>query len=449
MKILITVHHFPPHYKGGAEWRAYRTAQELTRRGHQVKVVCIERIDAATGRYGSLFPYQKLTWEDEVYDGLMVRRLFFNLGDAPDTLRWEYDNPWIGEHFKKLLAEFQPDVFHMIGGYLITASALRVAIDLSIPTVVSLTDFWFLCKRVNMLRSNGQLSTLPINTTVCARCLGEEKRRFRWPGKLLPSGLVDLFWRYKKSHIKKVESRQRFLKDTLNRVDVIISPSQFLRQAFISEGIRQDRIIYSRQGRTFPKSKTGEVEKSTPSSIRVGYIGQIAKIKGLHILFQAVLALPDIPLKVMAYGDTSPFPAYTRFLQRFLAKDSRLALCGPYPSEELSHVLSGLDLLVVPSLWYENSPNVILEAFSHHVPVIASNLGGMAELVHHEINGLLFNPGNPLDLANQIRRIIMEPGLLAKLSSGIEPVKSLADEMQELEEIYCRVVKANARQCEV
>jgi len=100
-----------------------------------------------------------------------------------------------------------------------------------------------------------------------------------------------------------------------------------------------------------------------------------------------------------------------------------------------------LDVVVVPSLWYENSPNVILEAFAHRTPVIVSDLGGMAELVEEGVNGLCFPPGEAASLATALRRLIEEPGLLARLRAGIKPVKTVAEEMTELQAIYRAVVK--------
>ena len=99
-----------------------------------------------------------------------------------------------------------------------------------------------------------------------------------------------------------------------------------------------------------------------------------------------------------------------------------------------------LDVVVVPSINYENSPNVILQAFVYRTPVVVSNLGGMAELVEHEKNGLLFNPGDASDLALQLRRLKEDTDLLYRLREGIGTVKSMAEEMDELLEIYRRFV---------
>lgn len=435
MKIVIAVHHFPPRYTGGAELRAYRTAAALRARSHEVHVVCVERID--TGPVGSV------AWEDSAYDGIAVRRLSFNLAAAPDPFRWEYDNPWIGHHLREFLDEQYPDVFHLIGGYLMSGRALRVAHQLGIPTVVTLTDFWFLCRRIWMLRSNGQVSTLPINAVTCARCLGEEKRRYRLPGRIAPR-LMDAFWRLQKTQIRNVEARMAFLCQTLNQVDAIISPSQFLRSIFIEAGVEPERIIFSRQGRDFPDLMPEMLEKTPSSGLRVGYIGQIAWHKGVHLLFEAARRMPNASLSVRAYGDTTPFPEYTARLRRLMAGSERLKLAGVYRRQEVSQVLRELDVIVVPSLWYENSPNAILEAFAHRTPVVASNLGALAELVRDEENGLLFAPGDADDLARQLRRLLDDPCLLPALRAGIGPVKSVAQEIDELEEIY-RAVAGDGR----
>jgi glycosyltransferase involved in cell wall biosynthesis len=432
LKILIAVHHFPPRYTGGAEWRAYRTAEALQARGHEIRIVCVEHIDAG--------PQNGVAWEDDTYQGVAVRRLSFNQAAAPDPFRWEYDNPWIGHHLQTFLTEFCPDVFHLISGYLISGRVLQVANELGISTVVTLTDYWFLCPRVTLLRSNGQISTLPIDAATCARCLGEEKRRYRLPGRIVP-GLMDHFWHSQKTQIRNVEARMTFLRQTLNQVDVIISPSQFLRNIFIEAGVEPDRITFSRQGRDFPDLEMGLLTKTSAPKLRVGYMGQITWHKGVHVLFDAVRRMPDAPLAVWAYGDTIPFPEYTARLRRLAAEDKRLQLAGLYNRQEMSQVFHQLDVIVVPSLWYENSPNVILEAYAHRTPVVASNLGGMAEMVRDGEDGLLFAPGNADSLARQLRRLIDDPSLLPRLRAGIEPIKSLAQEMDELEAIYRRVIR--------
>lgn len=439
MKILLAVHHFPPRYTNGAEWRAVRTAKALQARGHSVRAVCVERIDA---------PDDRQTWEDDVFEGIPVRRLSISRGSGAKRFRWEYDHPWIGEQIRHLIDETHPDIFHLISGYLMTGRVLRESHACGIPSVITLTDFWFLCPRIQLLRSDDTLSTLPIDAVTCAKCLGEEQRRYRLPARIAP-GLMGMLWKTQAGRIAQVEERMTFLRDSLNQADAIISPSQFLRSVFVQSGVEPERIVFSRQGRDFPGLTPALTEKTPADRLRIGYIGQISAIKGVHVLFEAVQALPGARLSVQAFGDTRPFPDYVAQLERMAALDGRIKLAGVRNQHEMTQVLRELDVVVVPSVWYENSPNVILEAFAHLTPVITSALGGMAELVQHETNGLLFAPGDPADLSRQLRRLLEEPELLGRLRAGIMPVKGSADEMDELEAIYRSVVSERALQVHI
>ncbi|MBI3243381.1 MAG: glycosyltransferase family 4 protein [Chloroflexi bacterium] len=432
MKILMAVHHFPPRYKGGAEWETHRRANALQARGHQVRVVSVERIDAG--------PEQGVSWEDDEFDGVKVRRLSFKMAAAPDPFRWEYDNLWIGDHLSQLITEDRPDIFHLISGYLMSGRALLAARELGIPSLVSLTDFWFLCRRITMLRSDGSLSTLPISPMSCARCLGEEKRRYSLPNKFAP-GLMDVFWQTQKKEIGQFEARMNFLKKALSQVNGVISPSRFLQSVYVDWGVPQEKIFFSRQGRDFPDLPTGALGKKPSDTLRVGYLGQVTHLKGVHVLIEAVKRLPNLPISLEVHGDLSHFPHYVSQLRQLIGNDSRIRLAGPYNRRsELTRVMQNLDVTVVPSLWYENSPNVILESFAHQTPVLASDMGGMSELVQEGVSGLLFKLGDAGDLARKLRWLLDEPDLLVKLRAGIRPTKTVAQEMDQLEAVYCQIV---------
>ncbi|MFQ3661910.1 MAG: glycosyltransferase, partial [Chloroflexaceae bacterium] len=175
---------------------------------------------------------------------------------------------------------------------------------------------------------------------------------------------------------------------------------------------------------------------------RLGYLGQIVPHKGVHLLVQAVRQLPlhGRPIQLRIFGNPEQNPSYTRRLQTLMGADPRMTLAGPFSSEQLPTVLSELDLTVVPSIWYENSPLTIREAHATGRPVITSRLGGMAELVRDEIDGLHFAPGDAGDLARQIQRLRNEPGLLERLRAGVRRPPSIDDEMAELIEAYRLVI---------
>lgn len=431
MKILIAVHHFPPTYTAGAEQEAYQFASGLQKLGHEVRIICVENIhDGSTSG---------ISWVDTDYAGLPVRRLSYNLNSIPDQDQFEYDNPWIGEQVSALLTAFQPDIFHLVSGYLITGRSIRIAKEFGIPTVISLEDFWFLCKRITLMRSDGTLSTLPIDPIACVQCLGEQKRRYRIPGSIVP-GLMQHYWETQKDQAKAVEDRIRFQNETLRQADLLIGRSKFLTTTYIQAGVDPERIIFSRQGMDTSIIASGTKQKSMVPYLRIGYIGQIAGHKGVHIIIDAVKKLVGMPIQVKIYGKADAFPRYTRQLLKKAGSDNRIEFAGSFQRQDLPQVMAGLDILVVPSLWYENSPNVILEAFANKIPVIASNLGGMAELVQDGRTGLLFETGNADDLAQKIRHLWETPDILNRLSENIPPVKTIEADVEELVDRYRNLI---------
>jgi glycosyltransferase involved in cell wall biosynthesis len=431
MKVVIGVHHFPPHHIGGGENEAYRVAKGLLDRGHEVNVICVE--DIQTGSAPGLF------FIDDLYKGVPVRRLFYNHHLIPDKTRFEYDNPWIGDHLKMFLAEQVPDIYFQISGYLLTGSTLRAAAELGLPVVVELTEFWFLCPRINMLKSDGRLSSLPFNPVDCARCLGEEKRRFRIPGKLVP-GVMEQYWRQQKVPINQIEQRSISLNNTLAGVDQFISPSRFLREMYIESGLPEDKIIFIRQGVELAGNRTQSLVTQKSDKLRIGYLGQIAPHKGTLLLAQAIKSISDPRLKASFYGDTLTNPGYVNEIRQLIANDSRMELAGTYHSPaELEKILLNLDVLVMTSVWYENSPTVILEAYSCNTPVIAAKLGGMAELVQDGQNGFLFEPGNAADLAVKIKRLLDQKELLQEFQGNIAPVKTVKQQIDEFENLFISI----------
>jgi glycosyltransferase involved in cell wall biosynthesis len=113
------------------------------------------------------------------------------------------------------------------------------------------------------------------------------------------------------------------------------------------------------------------------------------------------------------------FADYVAALQQRAAGDPRIRFAGAFAGERLDEVLAGLDLLVVPSIWYENTPFVVLEAFAAGVPVVASELGGLTELVQPGRQGWLFPAGDARALAELLRTCVAEPQRFDRLEVQI------------------------------
>jgi len=143
------------------------------------------------------------------------------------------------------------------------------------------------------------------------------------------------------------------------------------------------------------------------------------------------------------------YPAYVQELQQLAGTDQRITFHGRFDNSRVATILADLDVVVVPSIWYENSPLAIMEAQAAGTPVITAHLGGMAELVRDGIDGLHFQPGDASDLARQLQRLLDHPDLLLQLRAQIDPPRSIDQEMADLLELYDRICRQPASILEI
>jgi glycosyltransferase involved in cell wall biosynthesis len=430
MRILIAAHGFPPTHSSGAERRAERTARSLAAHGHQVEVVAVEQIDS---------PMRRLDSKLEGF--LLVHRLHYSLDDTDNRFRAGYAHPWVAEQLQKLLREGKFDVVHLISGYLIGADAIYLAHQFGAAAVVTLTEYWFMCARMNLIQITGKVCSGPETDEKCARCMKEDLRRFRLPALYAPD-LAAAFWSLGGMHlvghdkIQDIRLRREWLKPALEAADVVICPSKFLYDTFARHHFRTDHFRVMRQGLVLPEQLPERT--ASEAALRLCYIGQIKYHKGIDLLLKAVIQLFDQGYNLLLdlWGDDQQDPEYSAQLKHLSDGHPAVYWNGRFVGPRVWEILAESDVLVIPSRWYENSPNVILEANHARVPVIATNLGGMAELVSHQADGLLFELNDADDLARQIQRLIDEPDLLPRLQAGINPVKTLKVEVDQLVQQY-------------
>lgn len=433
MKIVLPVHHFPPTYNSGAELYTFRLARWLKNHGHQVEVVCIESITRGQAN--------ELTAVFDTYEDVPVWRLSYNYTLAPDTELWSYYNPLLYDWFRKYLAEFEPDLVHFQGGYLIGVAPLEAVQAAGIPNVLTLHDYWFICPRITLRRGDDSLcSTVPNDPVDCAWCMGLAGRRQRLPDELTYGIYGKVMRRFSLENERKgISNRRVRLLQALTIPNKIIAPSQYLASRF-APFVDSSRVIFCRYGLDLEPL----VEKQRPPdfhNLRIGFIGQIAPHKGIHLLIEAFKALrtEQRPIELHIYGSLEANPAYVKKLKRLAQADPRIFFHGRFENSRVAEILSGLEVTVVPSTWYENSPLAIMEAHAAGTPVITAALGGMAELVRDGVDGLHFAPLSSSDLARQLQRLIDEPNLLESLRSGVQKPRAIKDEMADLLNIYAEV----------
>jgi glycosyltransferase involved in cell wall biosynthesis len=433
--VVVAVHGYPPTFGGGAERRAERTARGLLRRGYRVAVLCVE--SAADDRPG-------VPWQDSIQDGVLVRRLFFDARAGRDRFRTSYANPLVAMALRDLIRAWRPSLVHLFSGYLLTASVVDAARAASLPTVVTLTDYWWLCHQITLIRTDGSRCDGP-SIPACTRCQAETFRRYRIPARAWPGG-AGAFWKLAErsptlGHMVG-EAQQRQRRDTLlaalGHADALIAPSHYLAQYYVREGVDPAKLRVWRQG----VDARGVLPRQPSDALRFGYLGQIKSHKGIDVLLEAWAQLGGPRRRrLVLYGSDAGEAAYGQRVRHSIAALDAVTWPGEFGNGGPWAALADLDVLVVPSRWPENSPNSILEARAARVPVVGSDLGGVAELVQHEENGLLFRVDDPADLARQLQRLLDEPTLVERLRERTPPVPSVDDEVDQISTLYLEILE--------
>ncbi|MDB6138344.1 MAG: glycosyl transferase group 1 [Verrucomicrobiaceae bacterium] len=216
----------------------------------------------------------------------------------------------------------------------------------------------------------------------------------------------------------------------MNRV---ISLCDWTRALLLLNGVPAGRIAQVRHGLPFPSSPVRDNEGPSSLPLRLAFMGRLDATKGIDLLMDALGLVPGLPacLDLFVIAGESE-----RKSLRSACKDSRIRLQAPVPPLEVVPTLGKYDALLVPSRWLETGPLVVLEAFAAGIPVIGSNLGGIAEKVRHEVDGLLVEAPTAIAWKAVLDRLADEPGLLGRLRSGVKPPRTMAEVAEEMHAIY-------------
>lgn len=444
MKIVLTVHQFFPEYFSGTEVLTYSVARELLARGHEVAVF--------TG-----YPARELMPDAQRFDkyeieGISVYRFhhgFVPMGGQQVLSEIEYDNHLVAGYFKRLLLDIKPDIVHFFHLSRLGASLVDVVRELDVPAYYTPTDFWAVCPTSQLLLPDGRVCPGPSShggSCVKHVALLTHWRHYSSVVKHLPDVTIDAFAVVAKAahginfpfrqEIAALSRRKPFNISRLNALQGIVSPTQLMTDVLTGNGVNPELIKQSAYG--INVAGFGGFHREYPDGrpIIIGYIGTLAPHKGCHVLVDAFSKLTNSDARLKIYGNPKEFPDYVAGLHAAAKGNDAIEFCGTFPNGQIADVLSGIDALVVPSVWYENTPLVVYSALAAKCPVIASNFPGMSEVVRDGWNGLLFEPGNAEALAECLTRLQKEPALLQAMSQNCEPPKSIAAYVNELLDLY-------------
>ncbi|MGI9048914.1 MAG: glycosyltransferase family 4 protein [Rubrobacteraceae bacterium] len=447
MKILFVAHQFFPDHSAGVETVTLGISRELKARGHESHVLAPKRSIEGDIRPGEL--------EDYEYEGIPVRRIGRPEEGFSRPYHLNYRNDTMARRVREYMKEIQPDIVHVMHLQGLSASVLPVFEEFGAPVVYTASDFWTICPVVDLRRHDGVMCRGP-DLHHCIRCIASRDPDSRMnatmnrtpDAALKTAGLFSRTPLSRFSHplrqVKDLRERPVYIREKMEHVDRVIAYTRIARDLLVANGVGERKIEVSTYGIDTSDIVKAPKNRDLPPPLRVGFIGTLAPHKGCDILIRAFKQLSGLDASLAIYGDLERYEGYVEELRGLAERDRRIFFLGVFSWREIGRVLSEIDVLVVPSRWYENAPSVIYAAFAAGTPVIVTDLGGMSEVVEPEKNGLLSPLESPDDLARQLRRVGEEPGLLEKLRAGIGPVKTVEENVDELEELYEELLEERA-----
>jgi glycosyltransferase involved in cell wall biosynthesis len=433
VKVLLVSNGYPPRGLWGTEFYSRELVRGLVRGGVEVAVLHPQR-DGSRARY---------ELEETRVEGVPVF-LLHNPGDRRKHFADSYENAHVERVFDELLARFAPDLVHFT--YLLWGLSVGLPARCAargIASVLTLTDYGLVCHRGQMYDDRLQRCFGPHPPQVCARCIREPAPFDAPPLELLAKraavrtaaalgGLGAVVT------ATDVERRERAVRSAFAATDVLIAPTRVLADVFERAGVPRakiEHVVYALDAEALAAARA----EPPRSPVRFGYLGQFTPHKGLGTLCRAVELmrhrLPESvePWEVCLYGAPSA-GRHRLYAERVLARaqGTRLRVLAAFHSGEAARVLAGLHAIVLPSEWDENAPLSILQARAAGVPVIASAVPGVREIVEQGVHGLLFPPGDALALAAAMRSVILgevrrhpEPSLPMDLGTHVARVLAL------------------------
>jgi len=446
MRILQVVHSFPPYNYAGTEVYTFNLSLELSRR-HEVFV--IHRInDPSRDEWDIRFRWHRRIGIFEIN----------NTFRQCESFRMLYQNPFISKRFSDILTKIRPDIVHIQHLLFLSTDIIEQFNNNGIPVIFTLHDYWLFCPQGQLFNRSYKICSGP-DLESCYKCqrylLSIRKNIMRYYQgfrRYMPLPLLSLlkniyFFAAHLTFLKEdtgkslIRQRIEHIKEMLEKVDKFISPSSFLRNRFIDFGIEPEKIMILPYG--FRHDFFTHTHKKDTKKITIVFIGTLIPAKGADLLIRAFNRLnhPNIELRI--YGRLFPykgFEHYTNLLIK-LGRGKKIRFMGEFNNADMDNIFRQANVLVVPSLWPENSPLVIQEAHAAGIPVIASRIGGIPELITHRKNGLLFKAGDSEDLHCQLKSFIEEAGLPQYLQSNITPPMTIEENARKIEKIYLDLLR--------
>lgn len=416
MRVLHLVHQYLPEHVGGTELYTRWLTQAQTRQGHTVAI--FHRRSATGSGLAERNDGDVRVWSAWAGEFTPLTRLLATFRQTQ-----------LVDSFNRVLDAFTPELVHVQHLMGLPAACADILRQRNIPYGITLWDFWWVCANAQLYTNYAeQICPGPQAYLNCARCALARAGKNAWI-PIIPALSLPLAWR-----------NQR-LRRVMLQANRLIAPMPFVADWYAGYGAPAERLI------TLPPGLEDAAPLPRPphqhaEPIRFGYVGGISPQKGVHVLVEAFAGLRGLARLAVA-GDVTTHPQYTAQLKR--AATEAVQFVGRLDRAAVWQLLAQMDVLVVPSVWYETFAFVISEAFAAGVPVIVSKLGPLADRVQHNVDGLLFAPGDVTALQQAMQRFLTEPDLLPRLQAGIKPPITIANHAAQVETLYQSILAEHNR----
>lgn len=403
-KVLIIAHNHPHFFPGGAEIFAYDLFKAI--RDHtEYKPFFLAAAAADSREVHTGTPFQMLV--DSEDEALFWGGAFDYFYQSQQILNFIYLD------FKAFLAQLQPDVIHFHHTIRFGVEAIQIARQTlpNVKIIFTIHEFILICHRDGQMvrKDNNELCEYA-SPNRCHRCFPEHSPQ-------------------------KFKMREEFLKTHLELVDQFISPSHFLAKRFVDWGLPESKMTVMENGRQVYEPAPHRQLEAEGKRNHFGFFGQINPYKGVLLILQAVeyLIKNDFTdFHVDLFGNVaSGFLEFQEEFTEFLDEHKNIVTHhGRYKQPEIPELIQLVDWVIVPSVWWENSPLVIQEVFMHKRPIICSDIGGMAEKIENSITGLHFKVRNQISLAKSMKKACLKDSLWQRLVNNIKPRLSIEESAQ-------------------
>jgi glycosyltransferase involved in cell wall biosynthesis len=413
MRVLICSNIYPPKFIGGAEIIAHNQATTLKNIGHDVRVFAgdIREIGEPHCLYS------------EHYDEIDVRRVRLTHRDFVAENN-NFSNPEAEDHFSSVMDEFKPDVVHCHNLAGLSINIPILAKNFGAATVVTLHDHWGYCFKNTAEKKAGEICADHRDCKSCMPTIGIGS------GKEIP-----------------IQVRMNYFKYVMSYFDVFISPSQYLADKYVQAGFPKDKMNVLWNGidvERFPRSN----KQKDDLPVEIAFFGYFGRHKGIEVLLKAVaMAKSRSSIRLNLIGEGDRESAYRQIISE-AGLEKSVKFWGKVDNSRIAEFYDFVDVLILPSIWPENQPVSITEAMASGIPVIATDVGGMPELVVNEETGLTFPLGDVNALARCLDRLVGDAAMRARFgANGRRLIQqfSFAKQVTKLEKMYADARKVSPR----